>query len=102
MSASTFVTTPPHCTSIAPFSQGGIVAVAGASGSGKSTLFHVIAGFEEPDRGEVRILGKTMSGQAPAERPVSVIFQDNNLFAHLDVATNVGFGISPCASPVGR
>lgn len=74
---------------------GGIVAVAGASGSGKSTLFHVIAGFEEPDRGEVRILGKTMSGQAPSERPVSVIFQDNNLFAHLDIATNVGFGISP-------
>ncbi|RDL49623.1 Thiamine import ATP-binding protein ThiQ [Ensifer sp. M14] len=73
---------------------GGIVAVAGASGSGKSTLFHVIAGFEEPDQGEVRILGKTMSGQAPSERPVSVIFQDNNLFAHLDVATNVGFGIS--------
>lgn len=74
---------------------GGIVAVAGASGSGKSTLFHVIAGFEEPDRGEVRILGKTMSGRAPAERPVSVIFQDNNLFAHLDVATNIGFGVSP-------
>ncbi|MGF6173363.1 ATP-binding cassette domain-containing protein [Ensifer sp. 4252] len=74
---------------------GGIVAVAGASGSGKSTLFHVIAGFEAPDRGEVRILGKAMSGQAPAERPVSIVFQDNNLFAHLDVATNVGFGISP-------
>lgn len=74
---------------------GGIVAVAGASGSGKSTLFHVIAGFEQPDRGEVRILGKTMAGRAPAERPVSVVFQDNNLFAHLDVATNVGFGVSP-------
>ncbi|MGH6806246.1 MAG: ATP-binding cassette domain-containing protein [Ensifer adhaerens] len=74
---------------------GGIVAVTGASGSGKSTLFHVIAGFEEPDRGEVRILGKTMAGRAPAERPVSVVFQDNNLFAHLDVATNVGFGVSP-------
>ncbi|MDX0440561.1 thiamine ABC transporter ATP-binding protein [Sinorhizobium medicae] len=73
---------------------GGIVAVTGASGSGKSTLFNVIAGFEPPDRGEVRIFGEEMAGRPPAERPVSVIFQEHNLFAHLDVATNVGFGIS--------
>ena len=74
---------------------GRIVAVAGPSGSGKSTLFNVIAGFEAPEAGEVRILGDDMAGRMPAERPVSVIFQENNLFAHLDVATNVGFGISP-------
>ncbi|MDW9356703.1 thiamine ABC transporter ATP-binding protein [Sinorhizobium meliloti] len=72
-----------------------IVAVAGASGSGKSTLFNIIAGFEQPERGEVLILGEEMTGRAPAERPVSIIFQEHNLFAHLDVATNVGFGISP-------
>ncbi|ASQ02498.1 thiamine ABC transporter ATP-binding protein [Sinorhizobium meliloti WSM1022] len=72
-----------------------IVAVAGASGSGKSTLFNIIAGFEQPERGEVIILGEEMTGRAPAERPVSIIFQEHNLFAHLDVATNVGFGISP-------
>ncbi|HEV7307740.1 thiamine ABC transporter ATP-binding protein [Ensifer sp.] len=74
---------------------GGIVAVAGASGSGKSTLFHLIAGFEEPDRGEIRILGEDVADWAPSKRPVSMVFQDNNLFAHLDVATNVGLGISP-------
>ncbi len=72
-----------------------IVAVAGASGSGKSTLFNIIAGFEQPERGEVRLLGEEMTRRAPAERPVSIIFQEHNLFAHLDVATNVGFGISP-------
>jgi len=72
-----------------------IVAVAGASGSGKSTLFNVIAGFEPPERGEVRIFGEEMTGRPPAERPVSIIFQEHNLFAHLDAATNVGFGISP-------
>ena len=72
-----------------------IVAVAGASGSGKSTLFNVIAGFEQPERGEVRIFGEEMTGRPPAERPVSIIFQEHNLFAHLDAATNVGFGISP-------
>ncbi|PDT83422.1 thiamine ABC transporter ATP-binding protein [Sinorhizobium sp. BJ1] len=74
---------------------GQIVAVIGASGSGKSTLFNVIAGFETPEAGEVRILGEDMAGRMPVERPISIIFQENNLFAHLDVATNVGFGISP-------
>ncbi|MCA1492998.1 ATP-binding cassette domain-containing protein [Ensifer sp. NBAIM29] len=74
---------------------GEIVAVAGPSGSGKSTLLNVIAGFEEPDEGEVRIFGDDMAGRLPANRPVSVIFQENNLFTHLDVAANVGFGISP-------
>lgn len=74
---------------------GQIVAVVGASGSGKSTLFNVIAGFEEPEQGTVNILGEDMAGRLPAERPVSVIFQEHNLFAHLDAATNVGFGVSP-------
>ncbi|MGO4620040.1 thiamine ABC transporter ATP-binding protein [Ensifer sp. 2YAB10] len=74
---------------------GGIVAVAGASGSGKSTLFHLIAGFEDPDRGEIRILGEEAASKPPSERPISMIFQDNNLFAHLDIATNVGLGINP-------
>ncbi|SDA68016.1 thiamine ABC transporter ATP-binding protein [Sinorhizobium sp. NFACC03] len=88
-----FETTTLHfdCT----IAAGGIVAVAGASGSGKSTLFHLIAGFEDADHGEIRVLGQNAANQAPSERPVSMIFQDNNLFAHLDVATNVGLGIDP-------
>ncbi|OCO99689.1 MULTISPECIES: thiamine ABC transporter ATP-binding protein [unclassified Ensifer] len=81
---------------------GGIVAVAGASGSGKSTLLHLVAGFEEPDRGEIRILGQNVGRLAPSERPVSMIFQDNNLFAHLDVATNVGLGIDPALRLTGN
>jgi thiamine transport system ATP-binding protein len=72
-----------------------IVAVTGASGSGKSTLLNVIAGFETPDAGKVEILGEDVAGRDPAERPVSVIFQEHNLFAHLDVATNIGLGIDP-------
>ena len=66
-----------------------------ASGSGKSTLLNVIAGFETPDAGKVEILGENVAGRDPAERPVSVIFQEHNLFAHLDVATNIGLGIDP-------
>jgi thiamine transport system ATP-binding protein len=74
---------------------GGLVAVTGPSGSGKSTLFHLIAGFEVPDSGRIVIDGADMSGIAPGERPLTYIFQDHNLFAHLDVATNVAIGISP-------
>jgi thiamine transport system ATP-binding protein len=74
---------------------GGIVAVTGPSGSGKSTLFHLIAGFELPDSGRVVMDGADVASLGPGERPLTYIFQDHNLFAHLDVATNVAIGISP-------
>ncbi|MDO9416624.1 thiamine ABC transporter ATP-binding protein [Pararhizobium sp.] len=75
--------------------RGSIVAVAGPSGAGKSTLFNVIAGFETPVSGSVTIAGGDVSGLNPSERPVSIVFQDHNLFTHLDIATNIGLGISP-------
>ena len=74
---------------------GAITAVTGPSGSGKSTLLNLVAGFETPDRGRVKIAGENVTGKHPSERPVSLVFQDNNLFAHLDIFTNVGLGISP-------
>lgn len=74
---------------------GEILAVMGPSGSGKSTLLALVAGFETPSAGEIRIAGKDVTSLEPAERPVSMIFQENNLFAHLDVAANVGLGRSP-------
>lgn len=74
---------------------GAAVAVAGPSGAGKSTLFNVIAGFQKPASGSVTLLGEDMTGRDPAERPVSIIFQDNNLFAHLTIADNVALGIHP-------
>lgn len=77
------------------FPQGQMTAVVGASGSGKSTLLNLIAGFEVPDSGRVLIGGQDMKALDPSERPVSSIFQDNNLFAHLDIFTNVALGISP-------
>ncbi|UXS97363.1 thiamine ABC transporter ATP-binding protein [Agrobacterium tumefaciens] len=77
------------------FPQGQMTAVVGASGSGKSTLLNLIAGFELPDSGRVLIGGQDMKALDPSERPVSSIFQDNNLFAHLDIFTNVALGISP-------
>jgi len=75
--------------------QGQIIAVAGPSGSGKSTFLNLLAGFEQPDRGRILLAGEDVTGKHPAERPVSLVFQDNNLFAHLDLFTNIGLGISP-------
>ncbi|TKT75397.1 thiamine ABC transporter ATP-binding protein [Aquamicrobium sp. LC103] len=72
-----------------------IAAVMGPSGSGKSTLLNLIAGFEKPASGRIRIGGEDVTELAPARRPVSMVFQENNLFAHLDVFSNVGLGRSP-------
>ncbi|MBL0374116.1 ATP-binding cassette domain-containing protein [Rhizobium sp. KVB221] len=72
-----------------------IVAITGASGSGKSTLFHLIAGFQEPSGGSISMNGAEVTGIAPGKRPLTYIFQDHNLFAHLDVQKNVALGISP-------
>ncbi|WP_268890781.1 thiamine ABC transporter ATP-binding protein [Mesorhizobium xinjiangense] len=72
-----------------------ITALIGPSGSGKSTLLNLIAGFETPSQGRILFAGRDHTAVAPAERPVSMVFQENNLFAHLDVAANVGLGRSP-------
>lgn len=77
------------------FEEATVTAVVGPSGSGKSTLLNLVAGFEKPTGGRVLIGAEDMGGRDPAERPISLIFQDNNLFAHLDIATNIGLGISP-------
>ena len=74
---------------------GTITAVMGASGSGKTTLLNLIAGFERPEKGRVLIGGADVTASPPSARPVSMVFQENNLFAHLDVAANVGLGRSP-------
>ena len=77
------------------FAAGEITAVMGPSGSGKSTLLNLVAGFEVPLTGRVLIGGDDYTNASPSERPVSMVFQENNLFAHLDVAQNVGLGRSP-------
>ena len=74
--------------------EGARVAVIGPSGAGKSTLLNAIAGFLEPASGVVRWAGREITGKAPGERPIAMLFQDNNLFPHLTVAQNVGMGIT--------
>ena len=74
---------------------GSSLAIIGPSGAGKSTLLSLIAGFDRPSAGSVWIDGEDVTRHDPAARPVSMVFQDNNLFAHLDAGTNVALGISP-------
>ena len=75
--------------------QNQLVIVTGPSGSGKSTLLNLIAGFEAPDSGTIMLDGKDCTRVPPSARPVSMLFQEHNLFGHLSVEANVGFGIGP-------
>ncbi|SDE68089.1 ATP-binding cassette domain-containing protein [Limimaricola pyoseonensis] len=75
--------------------DGAICAVMGPSGGGKSTLLSVIAGFLAPTRGRVVWDGRDLTGLPPAVRPISILFQDNNLFPHLTVERNLGLGLDP-------
>jgi iron(III) transport system ATP-binding protein len=77
--------------------RGELVALLGPSGCGKTTLLRLVAGFEQPDSGEVRLGDRIVAGRgawvAPERRRVGLVFQDYALFSHLTVSENVGFGI---------
>lgn len=74
---------------------GARVAIIGPSGAGKSTLLAAIAGFLAPASGRILWAGQDITRVAPGQRPVSMLFQDQNLFPHLTVAQNLGLGLSP-------
>ena len=74
---------------------GARVAVLGPSGSGKSTLLSLIAGFARPDRGRILWQGRDITDAPVAARPISILFQDGNLFPHLTVFDNVALGLRP-------
>jgi sulfate transport system ATP-binding protein len=73
--------------------SGSLMAILGPSGSGKSTLLRVIAGLEEPDEGDVAILGKDATGLPPQKRGVGFVFQHYAAFKHMTVRNNVAFGL---------
>ena len=72
---------------------GQCVSLLGPSGCGKTTTLRLIAGFETPDRGIVRIGGRDMPGRRPYERNVGLVFQDYALFPHMTVEENVAYGM---------
>lgn len=75
--------------------RGERVAVLGPSGAGKSTLLSLIAGFLPLHGGHIVLNGVDHSTSPPARRPVSILFQEHNLFSHLTVQQNIGLGLHP-------
>ncbi len=85
---------------------GSTTAILGASGCGKTTLLRLIAGFERPDAGEIRLENRLVASPTtyvpPEKRRVGYVPQEGALFPHLSVANNVGFGLSRAARQSGR
>jgi iron(III) transport system ATP-binding protein len=80
---------------------GSLTAILGPSGSGKTTLLRLLAGFDRPDRGTVKIGERVVDGEGahvhPEHRRIGYVPQEGGLFPHLTVAANVGFGLSRAA-----
>src|SRR5215213_6748041 len=74
--------------------KGEVLALLGPSGSGKTTALRLIAGFEAPDRGRIRVDGEDVTGLPPSRRRFGMVFQHYALFPHLTVGENVAFGLA--------
>ena len=82
--------------------RGEFMTLLGPSGCGKTTTLRIIAGFESPDSGRVRLDGVDVTDQPPYERDVHTVFQHYALFPHLDVAGNIAFGMKHGPGAPGR
>jgi spermidine/putrescine transport system ATP-binding protein len=74
--------------------RGSFFSILGPSGCGKTTLLRMIAGFIQPDDGDIAIGGRSMAGVAPNRRPVNMVFQQLALFPMMSVGENVAFGLA--------
>ena len=79
--------------------QGEFLTILGESGSGKTTLLRIIAGFEQPSRGEVWMEGERLDLLPPYQRRVNTVFQNYALFPHLTVEENVAYGPRVAKTP---
>jgi putative spermidine/putrescine transport system ATP-binding protein len=73
--------------------DGEFFTMLGPSGSGKTTILRMVAGFESPDRGVIELYGEDVTQRPAHLRPVNTVFQDYALFPHMDVITNVEYGL---------
>jgi putative spermidine/putrescine transport system ATP-binding protein len=74
--------------------RGEFVSLLGPSGSGKTTTLMMLAGFESPTRGEIRLAGKRLDNKPPHRRDIGMVFQNYALFPHMTIAENVAFPLS--------
>ena len=85
---------------------GEVLALLGPSGCGKTTTLRLVAGFERPDAGTIRLDGTAVAGDdvfvSPERRRVGVVFQDYALFPHLSVSQNIGYGVRDRATRARR
>ncbi|MEO0428796.1 MAG: ABC transporter ATP-binding protein [Pseudomonadota bacterium] len=79
--------------------DGAFTVLLGPTGAGKTTTLRLIAGLEQPDGGDIRIAGRSVTGETPAERNVAMVFQQYSLYPHMTVRENLSF---PLRSPMLR
>ncbi|ANJ25874.1 ABC transporter ATP-binding protein [Agromyces aureus] len=78
---------------------GEFISLLGPSGCGKTTTLRMIAGFEHPDAGDIRVSGRSVLGVPPYRRDVNTVFQAYALFPHMSVAENVAYGLQQKRTP---
>ena len=79
--------------------EGEFLSLLGPSGCGKTTTLRLVAGFERPDAGSIRIGGADVASLPPYRRPVNTVFQSYALFPHLSVLDNVAYGLKQQGVP---
>jgi putative spermidine/putrescine transport system ATP-binding protein len=81
------------------FAKGEFVTLLGPSGCGKTTILRMVAGFEMPTSGSIRVEGQDITGLAPNRRKIGMVFQAYALFPNMNVADNIGFGLKIAGMP---
>jgi spermidine/putrescine transport system ATP-binding protein len=79
--------------------QNEFFTLLGPSGCGKTTLLRLIAGFETPSEGDIKLMGEEIADLPPFNRPINTVFQNYALFPHMTVAENIGFGLKMLGRP---
>jgi len=82
--------------------RGEFFSLLGPSGCGKTTTLRLLAGFETPDEGEIRLFGEIVNQRRPYERDLAMVFQSYALFPHLSVERNVAFGLEQRKRPAAE
>ena len=81
------------------FNKGEFISLLGPSGCGKTTILRMIAGFEHPTSGSIRVEGQDITTLKPNQRQLGMVFQAYALFPNLNVGDNIGFGLKIAGMP---